>query len=246
MKLLEVVRGAKTSDSVLATAMQLARRIGKVAVVAGVCHGFIGNRMLAPRQAQANALILEGARPADVDRVLVEFGFPMGPFQMSDLAGLDIGWDPAKTSSATVREILCERGRRGQKTGKGFYDYDAQRRPTPSPEVEAIIAEFARRAGREQRRVDDAEMRERLLYPIVNEGAKILEEGIAQRASDIDVVWLNGYGWPAWTGGPMFWADGEGLDRIVAGLERHAPRIDGLTISPLLRGKASRGEALGG
>jgi 3-hydroxyacyl-CoA dehydrogenase len=242
MKLLEIVRGAKTSPSVLATAMQLARRIGKVGVVAGVCHGFIGNRMLAPRQAQANALILEGARPADVDRVLVEFGFPMGPFQMSDLAGLDIGWDPAKTSSSTVREVLCERGRRGQKAGKGFYDYDAARKPTPSPEVDAIIAEFAARAAKEQRAIGDAEIRERLLYPLVNEGAKILEEGIAQRASDIDVVWLNGYGWPGWTGGPMFWSSTIGLGEVVAGLERHAARIEGLAISPLLRDKAARGE----
>jgi 3-hydroxyacyl-CoA dehydrogenase len=243
MKLLEVVRGARTSPSVLATAMKLARRIGKAAVVAGVCPGFIGNRMLAARQAQANAIILEGARPADVDRVLVEFGFPMGPFQMSDLAGLDLGWDAAKSSNSTVREVLCERGRRGQKTGKGFYDYDEARRPTPSPEVDAIIADFAARSGLPQRRTDDAEIRERLLYPMINEGAKILEEGIAQRASDIDVVWVNGYGWPATTGGPMFWASLEGLDRIVAGLEGHARHIEGLTISPLLHGKTERGEA---
>jgi 3-hydroxyacyl-CoA dehydrogenase len=202
--------------------------------------------MLAQRQAQANAIILEGARPADVDRVLVEFGFPMGPFQMSDLAGLDIGWDPAKSSGSTLREVLCERGRRGQKTGKGFYDYDDNRRPTPSPEVDALIADFAERSGLPQRRIDDAEIRERLLYPMINEGARILEEGIAQRASDIDVVWLNGYGWPAWTGGPMFWAGLQGLDRIVAGLERHAGRIEGLTISPLLRGKAERGEGFDG
>jgi 3-hydroxyacyl-CoA dehydrogenase len=246
MKLLEVVRGARTAPSVLASAMRLARRIGKVAVVAGVCHGFIGNRMLAQRQAQANAIILEGARPADVDRVLVEFGFPMGPFQMGDLAGLDIGWDPATTSSLTVREVLCEHGRRGQKTGKGFYDYDGARRPTPSAEVEAIIAEFAARSGLPQRRIEDAEIRERLLYPMINEGAKILKEGIAQRSSDIDVVWLNGYGWPARTGGPMFWADHEGLANIVAGLERHADRMPGLAISPLLRGKAERGEAFDG
>jgi len=242
MKLVEVVRGARTSDAVLATAMDLASRIGKIAVVAGVCHGFIGNRMLAQRQAQANVIVLEGVRPADIDRVLASFGFPMGPFQMSDLAGLDIGWDPVKTSSSTLREILCEQGRRGQKTGKGFYDYDDQRKATPSPEVDAIIAEFAARSRIEQRQVGDDEIRERLLYPMVNEGAKILEEGIAQRASDIDVVWLNGYGWPAWTGGPMIWADGEGLDRIVAGLERHAAMLGGLRVSPLLRDKPSRGE----
>jgi len=246
MKLLEVVRGAKTRPPVLATCMQLAKRIGKVAVVSGVCHGFIGNRMLAARQAQANLLILEGAKPADVDRVLVEFGMPMGPFQMSDLAGLDIGWDPMKSSSSTIREILCERGRRGQKTGKGFYDYDDRRKPSPSGEVDAIIAEFARKSGYEQRQIDDREILERLILPMVNEGAKILEEGIAQRASDIDVVWLNGYGWPAWTGGPMFWADLQGLDEIVAGLERYAGSMPDLAISAMLKDMASRGERFNG
>ncbi|HCR94829.1 MAG TPA: 3-hydroxyacyl-CoA dehydrogenase, partial [Oceanicaulis sp.] len=180
MKLLEIVRGAKTADTVLATAMDLSRRIGKVAVVAGVCHGFIGNRMLAQRQAEANSLILEGAKPWDVDRVLVEFGLPMGPFQMADLAGLDIGWDPDATSSSTVREILCEQDRRGQKTGAGFYDYDQNRRGAPSEHVERLIAEFAEKAGYEQRAIDDQEIRERLLYPMVNEGAKILDEGVAQ------------------------------------------------------------------
>jgi 3-hydroxyacyl-CoA dehydrogenase len=246
MKLLEVVRGAATSPAVLATAMKLARRIGKVSVVSGVCHGFIGNRMLGARKAQANAIILEGARPAEVDRVMTQFGFPMGPFQMGDLAGLDLGWQADKSTGSTVREVLCERGRRGQKTGKGFYDYDDKRRPRPSAEVDAIIAEFAAKSGLPQRRIEDAEIRERLLYPMINEGAKILEEGVAQRASDIDVVWLNGYGWPAWTGGPMFWADHLGLAEIVAGLDRHADRIQNLAISPLLRGKAERGETFDG
>lgn len=241
MRLLEVIRGDKTSDSVLATCMQLGKRIGKVAVVSGVCHGFIGNRMLAARQDQANRLILEGARPSDVDRVLVEFGMPMGPFQMSDLAGLDIGWDPEKTSSSTIREILCERGRRGQKTGKGFYDYDENRKRSPSAEVEEIIAEFAANAGYEQRQVEDREILERLLFPMINEGAKILEEGIAQRASDIDIVWLNGYGWPAWTGGPMFWADLQGLDTIAGGLERYAGSMPDLVISAKLAELASKG-----
>jgi 3-hydroxyacyl-CoA dehydrogenase len=231
-----------TSLSVLATSMALAKKIGKVAVVSGVCYGFIGNRMLAPRQREATALLLEGARPPQIDRVLVEFGFPMGPFQMGDLAGLDIGWDPAKTSSATIREVLCERGRLGQKRGKGFYDYDAQNAGAPSAEVDELIAEFARKSGKEQRAIGDDEIRERLLYTLVNEGALILEEGIAQRASDIDVVWINGYGWPSWTGGPMFWADTIGLDKIVAGLERHAPRIDGFRLSRLLSEKAAKGE----
>lgn len=239
MKLLEIVRGAKTADTVLATAMDLSRRIGKVAVVAGVCHGFIGNRMLAQRQAEANSLILEGAKPWDVDRVLVEFGLPMGPFQMADLAGLDIGWDPDATSSSTVREILCEQDRRGQKTGAGFYDYDQNRRGAPSGHVERLIAEFAAKAGYEQRAIDDQEIRERLLYPMVNEGAKILDEGIAQRASDIDVVWVYGYGWPTYRGGPMFWADQIGAKTVLEGLEKHADRLaDGFEISPFLRRKA--------
>lgn len=236
MKLLEVVRGAKTGRAQLATVMALAGKIRKVPVVSGVCHGFIGNRMLSRRQEQANALIMEGAPYYEIDQVLLDFGFPMGPFQMGDLAGLDIGWhrDPSKVT--TVREALCAAGRWGQKTGKGFYDYDENRQRTPSAEVQAIIAEFATRQGTPQRKVDRSEIFERLLYPMVSEGALILAEGIAQRASDIDLVWLNGYGWPAWTGGIMFWADHEGLPRIVAGLKRH-----GLPVAPLLERLASEG-----
>jgi 3-hydroxyacyl-CoA dehydrogenase len=221
MRLLEIVRGKKTSGPTLKTSMELAKKVGKVAVVAGVCPGFIGNRMLSQRQIQAQSLILEGAKPWDVDRVLVSFGFPMGPFQMSDLAGLDIGWNAATSKSGTIREVLCERGRRGQKTGKGYYDYDENRRSSPSPEVEEIIAQFAAKSGRAQRAVSDQEILERLLYPMVNEGAKILEEGMAQRSSDIDIVWLNGYGWPPYTGGPMFWADAVGLDKIASSLEKY-------------------------
>lgn len=242
MRLLEVVRGAKTSDAVLATVMALARRIGKVAVVAGVCHGFIGNRMLSPRQRSATALLMEGAKPWDVDRVLVEFGFPMGPFQMSDLAGLDLGWDAATSRGATIKEVLCERGRRGQKTGKGYYDYDAMRNRSPSIEVETIIADFAAGTGKPQREIADEEILARLLYPMINEGALILEEGKAQRASDLDVVWLNGYGWPARTGGPMFWADTIGLDVVVAGLEKYTAPDDDFQLSALLKAKATRGE----
>ncbi|WP_120077254.1 3-hydroxyacyl-CoA dehydrogenase NAD-binding domain-containing protein [Aurantiacibacter odishensis] len=241
MRLLEVVRGDRTSPQVMATAMDLAKKIGKVAVVSGVCHGFIGNRMLAKRQEQASELLMEGARPAQVDRVLTDFGFPMGPFQMADLAGLDIGWDPDKTSSSSVREVLCERGRRGQKTGKGFYDYDENRQRTPSDEVDAVIADFAVKSGKAQRDISDEEIRERQLYPMVNEGALILEEGVAQRASDIDTVWVNGYGWPPHTGGPMFWADTIGLDTVLAGLEKH-----GMEVSPLLRDKAAKGETFNG
>lgn len=237
MKLLEVVRGKATGKAQLATVMALSVRIGKVPVVSGVCHGFIGNRMLSPRQEQAHALIMEGANYWDVDEALLEFGFPMGPWQMADLAGLDIGWhrDPARIES--VRDALCARGRWGQKTKKGFYDYDDNRQRTPSDEVKAVIAEFAAKEGKPQRAIGRQEIRERLLYPMVSEGALILEEGISQRASDIDTVWLNGYGWPAWTGGPMFWADHIGLDTVVAGLKKH-----GLPVAPLLERKAAAGE----
>ncbi len=243
MKLLEIVRGAKTSPSVLATCMALSKAIKKVAVVAGVCDGFIGNRMLTPRQREANALVMEGATPAQVDQVLLDFGFPMGPFQMSDLAGLDIGWDPDKSNGAeNFRDALCEAGLRGQKNGHGFYDYDEKRNRTPSPKVEQLVREFAAKKGIEQRSIDSQEILERLLYPMVNEGALILEEKMAQRASDIDIVWLNGYGWPAWTGGPMFWADTVGLDVVVAGLEKHAPKMEGHRLSTLLADKAAKRE----
>jgi 3-hydroxyacyl-CoA dehydrogenase len=240
MKLLEIVRGKETRDDVLLTSMKLAKTIGKIAAVAGVCPGFIGNRMLSPRQQQANALILEGANYWDVDDVLLEFGFPMGPFQMADLAGIDIGWhrDPSKVT--TLREALCAAGRFGQKNGKGFYDYDEARNRTPSDEVRALIADFAAKEGHAQRTFTKDEIRERLLYPMVNEGAMILEEGMAQRASDIDVVWINGYGWPLWTGGPMFWASTIGLDTVVSGLEKH-----GLPVSDYLRAKAGAGERFG-
>ena len=239
MKLLEVVRGKETRDDVLATVMKLSKKIGKVAAVSGVCPGFIGNRMLSKRQEQANALIMEGANYWDVDDVLLEFGFPMGPFQMGDLAGIDIGWhrDPSKVT--TVREALCAAGRFGQKAGKGFYDYDEARNRTPSDEVKQIIADFAAREGKEQREISKDEIRERLLYPMVNEGAKILEEGMAQRASDIDVVWINGYGWPLYTGGPMFWAKTIGFETVVEGLDRH-----GLPISEHLRKMAADGGSL--
>ena len=238
MKLLEVVRGAKTGASQLATVMALAGKIRKVPVVSGVCHGFIGNRMLSKRQEQANALLMEGAAYYDIDQVLLDFGFPMGPFQMGDLAGLDIGWhrDPSKVT--TIREALCAVGRWGQKTGKGFYDYAEDRSRSPSDEVKAIIADFASKSGVAQREVSKQEIFERLLYPMVSEGALILEEGIAQRASDIDLVWLNGYGWPVWTGGIMFWADHEGLAKIVDGLQAH-----GLPVAPLLEKLAAETKA---
>jgi 3-hydroxyacyl-CoA dehydrogenase len=214
MRLLEIVRGKATGAGAIATTLALAKRIGKVPVVVGNAHGFVGNRMLAVRQREANALILEGATPWDVDRVLVAFGLPMGPFAMADLAGLDLGWSRSRSTGATLRERLCELGRRGQKTGRGFYDYDEARRPTPSPEVDALVRAFAAEQGIVPRAIGDDEILARLLYPMINEGVKALEEGIAQRASDIDVVWVNGYGWPAYRGGPMFYADQIGLKTI--------------------------------
>ena len=237
MKLLEVVRGGRTGKSELATVMDLAPKIGKVAVVSGVCPGFIGNRMLSPRQQQAQALLMEGAAYNEIDDVLLEFGFPMGPFQMGDLAGLDIGWHRDPTRVETIRDALCAAGRWGQKTGKGWYDYDENRQRTPSEEVKKLVSEFAQKQGAQRRAIGKDEIRERLLYPMINEGAKILDEGMAQRPGDIDTVWLNGYGWPAWTGGPMYWADHEGLGKIVAGLEKY-----GMEVSPYLRRKAEAGE----
>ena len=237
MKLLEVVRGKATGDAELATVMALSVTIGKIPVVSGVCHGFIGNRMLSPRQAAAHALIMEGAKYWDVDEALLEFGFPMGPWQMADLAGVDIGWHRDPTRIETLRDALCAVGRWGQKTKKGFYDYDDNRQRTPSDEVIAIIARFAAKEGKAQRAIGKDEIRERLLYPMISEGALILAEGISQRAGDIDTVWLNGYGWPAWTGGPMFWADHIGLATVVAGLTRH-----GQPVAPLLAAKAAAGE----
>jgi len=233
MKLLEVVRGDKTGPDVLATAMAIGKKIGKVAVVAGVCHGFIGNRMLSTRQQPAMQLLLEGATPAQIDKVHTDFGMPMGPFQMSDLAGLDIGWhrDPSKVE--TIRDALCAAGRFGQKNSKGFYDYDAKRVGTPSAEALAIIEEFRATSNLPKREISDQEIVERTLYPMVNEGYKILEEGKAQRASDIDVVWIYGYGWPVYRGGPMFWGDLEGAGKIVEALDRH-----GVKIAESLRAKA--------
>jgi 3-hydroxyacyl-CoA dehydrogenase len=236
MKLLEVVRGARTAPDVLATVMALAKTIRKVAVVAGVTYGFIGNRMLMPRQVEATKLLLEGATPEQIDRVHVEFGMPMGPFQMADLAGVDIGWhrDPSRIES--IRDALAAENRWGQKTKAGFYDYDDQRRPSNSPRVAAIIEDFRRQSGVTPRTISDEEIVARTLYTMVNEGALILAEGKAQRASDIDVVWIYGYGWPVYRGGPMFWAQSEGLDTVVDGLERH-----GFTVAPTLKRAAETG-----
>ena len=243
MKLLEVVRGDKTVPDVLLTAMQIGKKIRKVPVVAGVCHGFIGNRMLMPRQIEATKLLLEGATPEQIDRVHVEFGMPMGPFQMADLAGVDIGWHRDPNRIENIRDALCAIDRWGQKRGAGFYDYDEKRRPSPSPVVQQIIEDFAKKQGVERRVITEEEIIERTLYTMVNEGAKILEEGIAQRASDIDVVWVYGYGWPVYRGGPMFWADTVGLSMIVDGLKRQEARMKPeFSFSKLLLEKADKGE----
>jgi 3-hydroxyacyl-CoA dehydrogenase len=215
MKLLEIVRGRETAADVVATSMALAKTIGKVAVLVGVGPGFVGNRMLAQRTRESQALVMEGALPWQVDKVIYDFGFPMGPFAMGDLAGLDIGWSAETSKSSTIREVLCEQGRRGQKTGAGYYDYDENRNAKPSPVTEQIIKDFQTKAGINPRQISDEEILERQIYPMINEGAKILDEGKAMRASDIDVVWLNGYGWPAYRGGPMYYADQIGLKVVL-------------------------------
>jgi 3-hydroxyacyl-CoA dehydrogenase len=228
MRLLEVVRGALTSKTVIATAMALAKQIQKVPVLVGVCDGFVGNRMLHQRGREAEKLILEGALPQQVDRVLYDFGFPMGPFAMGDLAGLDVGWRirKAKGVKSAVADRLCEMGRFGQKTGAGYYRYEeSDRTPKPDPEVEKIILEVSKQMGLQRRAISDDEILARLLYPMINEGAKILEEKLAIRASDIDVIWVYGYGWPVYRGGPMFYADSIGLkvirDRLLDWQRQH-------------------------
>jgi 3-hydroxyacyl-CoA dehydrogenase len=247
MKLLEVVRGAKTNATALATAMQIAKKIGKVAAVSGVCPGFIGNRILAARSAQAQAMVLEGAMPWDIDQVLYDFGLPMGPFAMSDLAGLDIGWSKETSKGATIRERLCEMDRRGQKNGAGYYDYavvDGTRTAQPSEVTRGIIRDLMGEQGKVARAIGKEEILERCVYAMVNEGAKILDEGIAIRASDIDVVWVNGYGWPVYRGGPMFYADTVGLPTVVARLQAYGDRMGpGFTLSPLLERMAAEGKS---
>jgi 3-hydroxyacyl-CoA dehydrogenase len=234
MKLLEVVRTDLTASDVIATALQFALRIGKKPVVAGNAFGFIGNRMLRARRNEAETIILEGVTPDRVDRIVEAFGFRMGPFRTSDLSGLDLGWAPERSRGATVRERLCEAGRRGQKTGKGFYDYDDAGKPSVSEEALAIIDGFAKDQNVVTRPWTDAAILDRMLLPLIDEGAMILAEGIAQRPSDIDVVWLHGYGWPRSTGGPMFYAQQIGAEALA---ERFAAigRIPSDTLLELAR-----------
>lgn len=245
MRLLEVVRGEQTAQDVLATAIKVGRSIGKTPVLCGACDGFIGNRMLARRTREAYFLLEEGATPWQVDRVFQAFGFPMGPFAVGDLSGLDIGWRnrqarlhtlTPRERACTILDELCEQGRLGQKTGAGFYRYDEQRTPKPDPDVEALIERHSRKVGITRRAIPDQEILERCLYAMINEGARILEEGIAARPLDIDAVWLFGYGFPRHRGGPMFYADEVGLtvihDAILRYGEKHGTEF--WTPAPLL------------
>jgi 3-hydroxyacyl-CoA dehydrogenase len=253
MRLLEIVRGAKTAKEVIATSMQLAKKIKKVAVLVGVCDGFVGNRMVAEYLREASFLLEEGATPQQVDRALTNFGLAMGPFAMSDLAGLDVGWYIRKRQAATrpqdlryskVADMICEMGRFGQKTGAGYYRYEAgNRTPIADPVIEELIVKAARDAGIQRRDITDQEIIERCMYPLVNEGAKILEEGIALRASDIDLVYVNGYGFPPYRGGPMFYADTVGLDKVCAKVEEfHRVHGEFWKPAPLLARLAREGK----
>lgn len=231
MRLLEVVRGAETAKDVLATCMNMAKRIGKLGVVAGVCHGFIGNRMLSRYSTAAQRLMFEGATPKQVDDAIYNFGMPMGPFTMGDLAGLDVGWRarqdnpdlfPIYESLPKIVDKLVEQERFGQKTGKGYYIYDPEtREKIADPEVEAMIKEESTAAGIEQRDVTDEEIVQMAIFAAINEGARVLEEGIAYRPCDIDMIWINGYGFPSYRGGPMFYADLIGVDKVHAAVESY-------------------------
>lgn len=251
MRLLEIVRAAKTAPDVIATSLDLAKRLAKLPVVVGVCHGFVGNRMLAKRSAAAERLLLAGALPHEIDDAVTGFGFRMGQFAMLDLAGLDIGWRNRKATGgkAPVADALCEQGHFGQKTGRGFYAYpQGARKGERDPEAEALILRLSDEHGITRRSFSRQEIIARLFYPMINEGAKILEEGIAARSSDVDLVWINGYGWPAATGGPMHWADGVGLSTMVDKLDELAAETgdDGLKPAALLRRLAGEGATFAG
>jgi len=229
MRLLEIVRGKNTSKEVIATSMALGKKLGKVAVLAGNCHGFIGNRMVGPYLREAQFLVEEGASVEQVNQALYDFGMAMGPLAVDDLAGLDVGWAIRKefarfekpgVRKPLVADLLCEKGRFGQKTGRGWSQYDEKRKPSPDPETAALIEETARKAGIERRQIAPEEIVDRCIYALVNEGARILEDGIALRAVDIDITYLYGYGFPAWRGGPMFYADSVGLKDVLARIEQ--------------------------
>jgi 3-hydroxyacyl-CoA dehydrogenase len=235
MRLLEIVRGAASAPDAIATALTLARRLGKVPAVVGVCYGFVGNRMLARRSVEAERLLLEGALPQQVEAALVEFGLPMGPFAMMDLAGLDVGWLIRKSRGehAEIEDALCEAGHFGQKTGSGYFRYQAgSRAPIPDPEVERVILDASARLGIPRRPIASEEIVERTIFPMINEGARILEEGIATRPGDIDVIWVYGYGWPIWRGGPMYYADRLGLGHVRDRLAFYAERSGDESLRP--------------
>jgi 3-hydroxyacyl-CoA dehydrogenase len=253
MPLLEIVRGAGTSKETIATAMKLAPALGKVGVLVGVCAGFVGNRMLHGYQREANFLIEEGAWPHQVDKVLTDFGFAMGPFAVGDLAGLDIGWAVRKHQAATrpkvqryspIADRICEMGRFGQKTGGGWYDYEpGSRSPVPNKDIAALIAATSKELGIERREIGEAEILERCIYPLINEGARILDEGIALRPGDIDIIWLNGYGFPPFRGGPMFYGDTVGLGGVLAAVRGYAKAHGDLWApAPLLERLAGEGK----
>ncbi|KVA03280.1 3-hydroxyacyl-CoA dehydrogenase [Burkholderia latens] len=257
MKLLEVVRGARTANDVLATVMAVAKKIRKTAVVSGVCDGFIGNRMIEQYIRQALFMLEEGALPAQIDRAIEKFGFAMGPFRMSDLAGNDIGWAIRKRRYvekpdlhySKIADRLCELGRFGQKTGGGWYDYvPGERKAKPSALVDEMVVAYSKERGVERRNIGDDEIVERLVYALVNEGAKILEEKIASKASDIDMVYLTGYGFPLWRGGPMLYADMVGLYNVERAIRRYAaaPNGDAWQIAPSIVELAKAGRGFNG
>ena len=239
MKLLEIVRADHTGDAIVATCMALAKTINKTAVLVGVCPGFTGNRILFKRQAQALKLLHQGVMPWEVDAALNSFGFRMGPFQMADLAGLDLGWSKGITTKNPIRDALCELDRRGQKTMAGYYDYDATRTPTPSPVSAQVIK---RVTGATRVSMPPQTIIETCIYPMINEALKILEENKVQRPSDIDVIWLNGYGWPADKGGPMCYGDRIGAATILAKMQQLGDEDDAFSPAKLLETLAKSGE----
>jgi 3-hydroxyacyl-CoA dehydrogenase len=253
MKLMENVRGARTSPQTIASVMKLSKVLGKVGVLVGVCDGFVGNRMLYAYRRQADFLLEEGALPAQIDKVIYDFGLPMGPYQMADLAGLDVSWRVRKAQAPTrpahlryspIADRVCELGRYGQKTGAGWYRYEeGSRAPISDPAIHELIAGVSAELGIERRPISDDEIVQRCLYPLVNEGAKILEEGLALRASDVDVIWMHGYGFPRYRGGPMFWADLVGLRTIYDTMSRlHDEHGEWLEPAPLLKRLAEQGK----
>ena len=244
MQLLEVVCADKTSEHTLITALNLAKKLNKISVVVSVCHGFAGNRMYAQRKREAKRLILEGASPSQVDQIIYDFGFPIGPFALFDLVGLDLGWSKETSTGSTIDEKLCEMGRLGIKSGAGYYTYKKNSRiPKPDPEVDRLIAEVSKKQGIERRNISKEEILHRCIYSVINEGAKILEDGIVSRPSDLDVIWVNGYGWPRYLGGPMFYADTVGLDNVLSVLKKnHTQFGDDWKPSPLIEKLAAAGK----